>query len=256
MKEIFRKFQQEAIRIADRYPVPAFYIDFKDAVGRSRQFFDSDPVIDRLHSYVKGVIENDFGHGLEHVREVALDAGALILIEQDIPEHPEPGQCQGLRMAHCAGLLHDIRRKVRNHAEAGAEAADGILRAYPFTDAEVGHICRAIRNHEAFGENRTEGCCGAGALLSDCLYDADKFRWGPENFTRTVWGMISSMDVSVETFMDHYPRGMAFLQKIRSTFRTRTGKLYGPQFIDLGLAIGNDLYEVIRTEVRGVIDSP
>ena len=41
---------------------------------------------------------------------------------------------------------------------------------------------------------------------------------------------------------------MESLVKIKSTFRTATGKKYGPQFIDLGLAIGQELYETIQSE--------
>ena len=48
--------------------------------------------------------------------------------------------------------------------------------------------------------------------------------------------------------MDGYPQGMAKLETIKSTFRTPTGKKFVPQFIDLGLAIGKELYEVIKTD--------
>jgi hypothetical protein len=48
--------------------------------------------------------------------------------------------------------------------------------------------------------------------------------------------------------MARYPQGMEGLEKIKTTFRTQTGKKYGPRFIDLGLAIGKKLYEVIQTE--------
>jgi len=41
---------------------------------------------------------------------------------------------------------------------------------------------------------------------------------------------------------------MERLTKIRNTFRTDTGKKYGPQFIDIGLAIGEELFDVINTE--------
>jgi hypothetical protein len=41
---------------------------------------------------------------------------------------------------------------------------------------------------------------------------------------------------------------MQSLSRIRETFRTATGRLYGPQFIDIGIAVGEELYEVIKTE--------
>jgi hypothetical protein len=84
--------------------------------------------------------------------------------------------------------------------------------------------------------------------LSDCLYDADKFRMGPENFTHTVWEMLSFADVPLSVFMAEYPRGMEFLDRIRHTFRSPTGRVYGPKFIDLGLAIGRELYDWVRSE--------
>ena len=37
-------------------------------------------------------------------------------------------------------------------------------------------------------------------------------------------------------------------QKIKATFRTETGKKYGPPFIDLGLAVGKKLHDVILSE--------
>jgi hypothetical protein len=41
---------------------------------------------------------------------------------------------------------------------------------------------------------------------------------------------------------------MRSLERIKGTFRTRTGRKYGPQFIDYGLSIGKELFEVITTE--------
>jgi hypothetical protein len=48
--------------------------------------------------------------------------------------------------------------------------------------------------------------------------------------------------------MARYPKGMQGIARIKSTFRTPTGKKYGPQFIDIGLAIGKELYDVIKAE--------
>jgi hypothetical protein len=46
---------------------------------------------------------------------------------------------------------------------------------------------------------------------------------------------------------------MEKLETIKTTFRTDTGKKYGPQFIDLGLAIGEELFGVIRSEFSGYL---
>jgi hypothetical protein len=48
--------------------------------------------------------------------------------------------------------------------------------------------------------------------------------------------------------MARYPQGMASLEKIKTTFRTETGRQYGPQFLDLGLAIGQKLHDLILSE--------
>jgi len=150
-------------------------------------------------------------------------------------------------VAQCAGLLHDIKRKEENHAVAGAVYAREILKNYPLMPYEREDICQAIRNHEAFKDtvkiNTTEG-----ALVSDSLYDADKFRWGPDNFTDTIWQMVSYSNTPLLKFIEFYPKGMQMLENIKSSFRSDTGKKYGPRFIDLGLAIGEELYDVIITE--------
>lgn len=256
MKPIYSQLQKEAIRIAEKYPPPDFYADHADELRRSQRFFNSDPMVCHVFEYVRRTIDDDYGHGLVHVKNVALDAGALLLIEGRQGSYSADGLTGGLRMAHFAGLLHDICRKAENHAEVGAVFAEKTLQAYSLSGSEVADICLAIRNHEAFGENNTRDADQNGQLLSDCLYDADKFRWGPENFTQTIWDMVAYLDISLHQFLAHYPRGMAYLKKIRETFRTRTGRLYGPQFIDLGIAIGNELYDVIRTAYADHIDPP
>lgn len=251
MKPIYRQLQQQAVGIAARYPSPDFYSDFSGQVRCSRGFFGQDPVVADLWAFVAENIENDFGHGLIHVREVALDAGALVLIEAPQICRDAESRDHRLRLAQAAGLLHDICRKEKNHAAAGAACARRVLADYPFSGPDIDAICLAIANHEAFGENQRGGSFVA-QLLSDCLYDADKFRWGPENFTRTVWKMLAYRDVPVDRFLTHYPQGMAFLKKIRNTFRTNTGRHYGPQFIDLGIAIGDELYEVLCARAKGL----
>jgi hypothetical protein len=93
-----------------------------------------------------------------------------------------------------------------------------------------------------------------GGLVSDCLYDADKFRWGPDNFTDTLWAMAAFRQPTLRDFVNLYPAGMKNLARIKSTFRTPTGRKYGPAFIDLGIAVGEELYRVITTEFADHLD--
>jgi len=151
--------------------------------------------------------------------------------------------------AHCAGLLHDTMRKHKDHAEKGAAFAEEVLRFFEFPEDEIGEIVFAIECHEAFKTKETACPSGPDAqLLSDALYDADKFRWGPDNFTHTVWDMVSYARIPLPLFMTHYPRALDGIARIKKTFRSETGKLYGPGFIDIGLDVGQKLYEIIRNE--------
>jgi len=112
---------------------------------------------------------------------------------------------------------------------------------------ELDDICTAILNHEAFRKT-VETKTPEGKLLSDCLYDADKFRWGPDNFTSTLWEMVSYRNPPFSEFVAHYPKGMESLLKIRDSFRTETGKKYGPGFINIGVSIGEDLFNIIKSD--------
>ena len=60
--------------------------------------------------------------------------------------------------------------------------------------------------------------------------------------------MVTYYQTPLAKFINYYPRGMEGLSKIKKTFRTRTGKQYGPQIIDIGLAIGEELLGVINSE--------
>jgi hypothetical protein len=46
--------------------------------------------------------------------------------------------------------------------------------------------------------------------------------------------------------MRRFPRGMEGISKIKETFRTETGKKYGPEFIELGLEIGWKVYQFLE----------
>ncbi|MFO7839625.1 MAG: HD domain-containing protein [Desulfosalsimonadaceae bacterium] len=246
---VIEQLRQQARKIAARQPQAAFYRDCSREVKISEKYFRTDPVAGCLYSFVAGAVDNEYGHGLAHARLVALDAAAIVAVECRREGFSDATASRRMQLAHCAGLLHDIERRKKYHARQGAAYARRVLSVYPFAEDEVADICTAIANHEAFGEFEempTISC----KMLSDCLYDSDKFRFGPDNFTHTVWDMVELSGISLERFASLYPRGIEFLEKIRYTFRSPTGKKYGPQFIDIGLAIGEQLYHYMKNELR------
>ena len=247
MEIIYSRIRQRARQIVSQYPPPDFYKDHSLANELSLKYLETNAFTERLRSFVADHLENDLGHGIKHALKVAIDAGALMIIENKLAGRSDTYINQRVSIVQCAGLLHDIQRKHENHAVKGADYARQVLKVFSFKSHEVDDICRAIRNHEAF-KKTVKANTSEGALVSDCLYDADKFRWGPDNFTDTVWAMVSFFNIPVSQFMELYPEGMEKLAKIKPTFRTNTGKKYGPQFIDLGLAIGKELFDVIQTE--------
>ncbi|MBW2603776.1 MAG: HD domain-containing protein [Deltaproteobacteria bacterium] len=247
MEIIYARIRQRARQIVSQYPSPDFYQDHSLANKLSIQYLETNPFTEKLRSLVAGQLEDDLGHGIKHALKVAIDAGALMIIENKLAGRSDNFINRRVIIVQCAGLLHDVQRRHEDHAVKGAVFARQVLEDFAFKSYEVDDICRAIRNHEAF-KKTVKASSSEGALVCDCLYDADKFRWGPDNFTDTVWAMVSFFNIPVAQFMDHYPDGMEKLAKIKHTFRTNTGKKYGPRFIDLGLAIGEELFDVIQTE--------
>jgi hypothetical protein len=247
MGPVYAILRDKARKIADRLPTADFYRRHGHEVDLARQAMAGPGLLGEIHGLVRKTIDNDFGHGLQHAHKVAVDAGALVLIEcgrAGLDAAATERQCLCVQ---AAGLLHDMRRKAKRHAEAGAVLARGLLARFDFAPPEVDAICYAIRNHEAFQRIRRPPTTEAG-LVSDCLYDADKFRWGPDNFTDTLWDMVTFYNPPLSVFVERYPGGMKKLEEIKTTFRSHTGQRFGPQIIDLGVTIGRELMNIIRTE--------
>jgi len=205
-----------------------------------------------LNEIVAEYLQHNAGHGLKHSRKVALDAGTLTIIEGRRAKLAENEIQRLTYLSHMAGLLHDVKRKKKNHAVEGALFSRKILPAFSLSPQEVEDVANAIRNHEAFKPLIPIDSLH-GALVAGCLYDADKFRWGPDNFTDTVWNMIAIYNPPLSEFIKRYPEGMRGIARIKETFRTATGKMYGPQFIDLGIAIGEKLYKAILEEFKSCL---
>lgn len=247
METIYANIQKIARRIASGFPPPDFYKDHDSAIKSSVRVFETDPLVAKVHQFVAMYLENDFGHGLDHATKVTVDAGALMFIESGLAGYADGFCRRRVLILQCAGLLHDIKRKRKNHSIEGAAFAREVLKDYPFSPQELDDICTAIRNHEAF-KSTVESKTPEGNLVSNCLYDADKFRWGPDNFTSTLWEMVSYLNPPFSEFIAHYPKGMESLYRIRDSFRTTTGKKYGPEFIDIGITIGKELFEIIKSD--------
>jgi hypothetical protein len=240
----YRLARKAAEDIASTFNPPEFFIDLKKERKTSLDLLHSNPLIERARRIVISMDEQ-FGHGLKHTEKVAIDAGAIVLRESSLGGDASEQVERALLLVMLAAMLHDIKRRVSKHALRSAEAAEEILADFPLTDQEREWIVCSIRNHEAFTEP-TPLDCAEGQLLSDALYDADKFRWGPDNFTDTVWEMITPEDLPLSALMAHFPKGMEGVERIATTFRSATGKKYGPEFIEIGLEIGRRLYEQLQ----------
>jgi hypothetical protein len=242
--ELLTKGRKLAEEIASSLGPPRFYVEKEREVDISRRVFGEDPLI-RKGLHIMEASAGSYGHGLSHAQKVAVDAGAIIINETPSTEEEYPKRL--LLLSHLAGLFHDIKRSSPNHAQAGAEEADIILKDFDITDYERQAVRDAIRNHEAF-QLHDKIDDPFIKLLSDALYDADKFRWGPDNFTEMLWDIVIPLDVPLKKLLDHFMTGMKGIEEIGKTFRTSTGKKYGPDFIDRGLTTGHRLYEALNTD--------
>lgn len=250
MDALYRKLRDQARQIVKSLPTPAFFQDLAQELTESRVLLESDPLLTGIARAIQPDLDDDFGHGIRHTTLVCIDAGAIVLRElSKHPGAPEDGSVtRQIVLVQAAGLLHDIRRKQPNHAHEGSVYAAGLLPGHALTPGEIELISRAIREHEAFAPEGPNQDPNSRSLISDALYDADKFRWGPDNFTHTLWDMVMFTRLPFKEFAQKYPGGMHKLSLIRDTFRTDTGKHYGPEMIDLGIETGNRLLAILKTD--------
>jgi len=223
-------------------------MECQDECSLSENHFKTDTIVLEIRDFVNKSIEGDYGHGLTHVTKVSLDAGAILVRESRLNNKSEKYINRKLTIIQTAGMLHDYMRKMDNHARAGADFARDLLKNINwFTYEEIDEVWMAILSHEAFCK-KPVSISFDQELISGALYDADKFRWGPDNFRKTVWDMVKYSNISIKDFLNRYPTGIKSIRKIKDTFRTETGKHFGPQFINTGLKIGKTLHEQISRE--------
>ena len=237
---------QEAKKLAQRIAriigPSIFYCEKKQEVEGSRRLFRSSPLVNECLNLVRER-KGGIGHGIVHVQKVAIDAGAISLVENS-PVYTRSEIRRIVLLAHLAGVLHDIRRLEKDHARVSADEAGKLLARFDLPKREIGAITGAIGNHEAFRPpDPLED--PLAQFLSDALYDADKFRWGPDNFTDMIWDMVEYRKASLDAVLKRFLKGMEGIERIRETFRTETGKTYGPDFIDRGIKIGMKFYTIM-----------
>ncbi len=237
---IYRILKETAIRTGEELGIPSFYDACRQELAISDSSFSESAVIRKCRSYLNEAKLHP-AHGIFHCEKVAVEAGALVLVERKSYGNRGPDTKELMLCAQIAGLLHDITRNGKDHTVTGSIEAALILRYFDISEIHKRYIIAAIRNHEAFKE---VPFCGdeQGRLVSDCLYDADKFRWGPDNFITTLWLITESSGLQPETLHSVFREKMEVIARIKDTFRTGTGKKYGPQFIDIGIEIGNEIY--------------
>jgi len=237
---LYEKLRDTAHRVAGTLPKPAFYKNHSASVRRADETLLADETVRRCRLFLDES-QLECAHGLFHCEAVARDAGAIVLVEAAERGLTATRVEPLFTAAIIAGLLHDIKRREQDHAVRGGIEAEKILAGLGMELRERQYIADAIRNHEAFQEtfDRDDD---AGRLVSDALYDADKFRWGPENFTTTLWLMVEARNTPPEALHRMFREKMKGIEKIKETFRTETGRRYGPEFIDQGITIGNTIY--------------
>jgi len=245
MQDVYEEMIAASREIAASFPQPRFYLSCREPLNFSRSLFDQEARVMKCRTLVLREMKDDFGHGIAHSQKVALEAGALAYIEGERLSLEETSIREACLLAQIAGLLHDVRRGEKDHAKSGALAASKILRDSSILFEKGEYIPQAIANHEAFIEAERI-LSPVGQMISDALYDADKFRWGPDNFTQTLWQMLRSSKTPIPLLIRRFPDGMEGISRIKETFRTETGKIYGPEFIELGLKIGERIYGLIQ----------
>jgi hypothetical protein len=242
---IYQRLKEKAFRTAERIGHPSFYTAHDGELEISASSFRENGLLHACRAHIDEAKLHP-AHGLPHCEKVAIEAGAIVLAER-------PGEDAGIEeimsCAQIAGLLHDITRAGKDHSVTGSIEAGRILELSGIGKKQKRYVTAAIRNHEAFREVLTSEDESA-RLVSDALYDADKFRWGPDNFTTTLWLMVKASGTSARTLYNTFQEKMTGIRRIKETFRSETGRTYGPEFIDLGIEIGNEIYSEMERMIR------
>lgn len=215
-------------------PLPAFCLDCAEELGHASSLFFDHPLMLRLQADALGFLNEACGLGVEHGKRVAIDAAAIVLAEPSDLSADERRRLSLL--AEMAGLLHDALRFEDDHAEKGADLCMRILRGYALEPEERLWIAQAVALHESPLPMADTGPLGA-RLLAGALHDADRFRFGPDIFSATLWELCDCDEWPLEDIARKFPEGPAMAARLKDSFRTVQGASYGPALLAEGLAL-------------------
>jgi len=243
MNSALCEFRKEARTIAQSLGVAEFHRACQADCEHSHEHFFDHPVIFRLREDVIPFLYDDYGHGIEHAKNVAIDAGAIVLAES---RQVDRDICRRMvLLAQVAGLLHDICRLDEEHARHSAEASRRILAPYPLSAEDRDIVAQAIACHEISGPATPLGDpirqCVAGAL-----HDADVFRWGPDYFVTMLWEICDYEEWPLSAIIDRFPTAMQHATSRAACFHTATGRAYGPDLIERGLVVSRRMYATLH----------
>lgn len=231
--------RNEAKKRAKDLPVTAFYLDHATEVSYAWELFFDHPLMRRLQDDCLTFLYDDAMFGIEHSKKVAQEAAAIVMAEDAGLETDRKKHLALL--ASIAGMLHDLQRGEDDHAHRSAEAVPDLLKGYPLTAEDVVLITRAVDGHE----QRTDPGDYADPserLLCQALYDADKFRFGPDIFCTTMWLFCDYTSWSLAEMAGQFPKGISVAKTIVPTLRTDIGRSYGSELIEQGIKLGEIMH--------------
>jgi hypothetical protein len=75
MEDIYEEMIAASKEIAASFPQPQFYVSCREPLNLSHSLFEKNPQVTKCRAIVLRELKDDLGHGMDHARKVALEAG-------------------------------------------------------------------------------------------------------------------------------------------------------------------------------------
>ena len=248
-----KRFRDDACRLAQTLPRPRFATSFAREIEAARMAFFYETLISRLRDEALTFLYDDFGFGIEHSKAVAVDAAAIVLAETSAWLREDSRRMALLALL--AGILHDATRLDEDGEAKAGELSRSILAHYPLTDGERDMVAWAIRDHE-IREGYAPPHDPRAALLSAALYDADKFRYGPDIYVTSLWEFCDYEDMPAQYAVNCLEAAERRLPDLAGTFRSRPGRAFGEEYLECGERLVPLLAEELRTVLADIESTP